>query len=139
MSNPPTKTPPKDREQLDPVYALIEEWRALIDVPWDDVWGEAGIVSPTDGNRQTRKRLKEGVAPRARKQVIEALAKLEGPQGARAAVGRVLLGIEEWGALGQRLAIADRDAFLKMLETLREIVKKAEDQKKATAGWGQQT
>lgn len=101
----------------------LQEWAAELGRPWNWVLEEAR-VSPE--SRMTLWRLERGQAPRVRRDIMLVLAREERKRETRTPTGSLVLGLQEWEALGRRLAELDTESFFRRLAALRELVLNAE-------------
>lgn len=113
--------PDQLRKLLESPYDALVEWAAQLGVEWEQVKRETGLKDPNDG-RTYRKRMKDNEGQEARQKIVDALSWRERERRHPTAVGRLMLGIEEWRQLGERIARLDPAGFEKRLQVVRDLV-----------------
>lgn len=80
--------------------------------------GKKAKSAPNMRNRATRSRMRKGLAFEVRHDLYSALSKLE-DMAAPTGTGRLFMGIEDWAAIGRKLAALSPAAFEKALAGAR--------------------
>lgn len=99
---------------------VFERWAQQLGVKWESVLRNAGVANPKTA-RATRNRMKDGGAPRTRRQLMDELKKLEQQRSEHTEIGALMLAYEEWQDIGAKLARLDPAQFLRLLDRARTV------------------